>query len=188
MLSPGKIQVIRIGQYVQVNNAFVKIRASRQDTLEPFLQVGERFDTQFLFELDLKTQRRLCEQYYAINDMIFREIVSSKTKQTAKEVSESTQINLAICERNSANFRRISDAVNDAVATQVDPLPRLRHQFRISDSLARRYFRSSFIGFHNWNVAKKRVAHLSYLDIEQVAGRLFCFVLFCFLLRLRALL
>lgn len=164
--------------------------------------------------------RRLCEQYYVINDTVFREFISNKTKQQVKEIAEQTQINLAIVERNFLNFRRISEAVNEAVAAPVDPLPRLRRQFRISDHLVRvcvcgarlaphagraahrrerdspgealsalvvhRVRKKSWAvasvertvdrarSFHCWNVAKKRVAHVSFLDIEHIAGARCC--------------
>lgn len=95
----------------------------------------------------------------------------TSTRATRSQVAEQTHINVSICERNFANYKRVNDVVLAAAEkAHVDPVKQLRRTFLLSDALARQYVRATFVGRHQWNFARKRVAHISFSDVEQLAA------------------
>jgi hypothetical protein len=138
--------------------------------LEHFLQQGALFQFQSLYELDLKEQRKLCGWYYHVADVAFRELVGRVSRSQCAVIAERCGVPLSVCERNYDNFKRVQDALESAIESKKDPIRSLKRQFRISNALSLKYFRAAFVAYHKWDLAKKKLAFLTFGDVEQIAG------------------
>ena len=128
---------------------------------------------QSLFQLELDQQRQLVNKYYSIYDPLMRELAGRKLtgylRKALDDVAERLHIPLQMAERGFDNLRRIYKRSLECVEWRQPVLPVLRQQHLLSDALAHRYMRAAYVRFHRWELHKKKLAPISFADIEYMA-------------------
>jgi hypothetical protein len=113
----------------------------------------------------------LIEKYYNLDDIVCRELLgrklSSKYRKDLDEIAEKTSIKLKSCRRQFDNIKRIQKAVEDSQPTSL--LRIIQREFMLSEELARKYCVIAFIANQRFEVSKKKLQYLTFMDFHECA-------------------
>lgn len=108
----------------------------------------------------------LIEKYYSLDDIVCRELLgkklSSKYRKDLDEISEKTSIKLKSCRRQFDNIKRIQKVIDDQPAGSL--LKIIQREFLLSEDLAKRYCAIVFIANQRFELSKKKLQYLSFMD------------------------
>lgn len=119
----------------------------------------------------------LIEKYYNLDDIVCRELLgrklSSKYRKDLDEISEKTSIKLKSCRRQFDNIKRIQKTVEDSQPASL--LRIIQREFMLSEELARKYCVIAFIANQRFEVSKKKLQYLTFMDFHECAQAIMSF-------------
>lgn len=144
--------------------------------LEKVLHTPPKLSENSNFQLEPQSRALLIEKYYSLDDSVSRELLgkklSSKHRKDLDEVSERTGVRLKSCRRQFDNFKRIYKAVEEQPGNMVT---NIRHQFLLSEEVARKYSAVVFIACLRFETTKRKLQYLSFTDFFESAQALMNF-------------
>ena len=142
--------------------------------LKAHLDDPQSLVSQPLVRLDAGVQRLLIHHYYAFDRVVLRRIMGRKLtprlRRDLADVAADTGVPLSSCQRQFDNMRRVYRAV-----VEVDSVPlanAIAASFCLSHELADAYARFVFLSYNRIESSKKKLAFLTYEDLDFLAGLL----------------
>lgn len=131
--------------------------------LEKLLSNPNKLQEQLAFQIEPQTRQLLIEKYYELDDGVVRELLgkklSSRHRKDLDEVSEKTGCPLKSCRRQFDNIKRVYKMVEEMPGSLVQNIQNL---FYLSEELARKYGVVVFLASIRFEVAKRRLQHLTF--------------------------
>ncbi|XP_070508439.1 acidic fibroblast growth factor intracellular-binding protein B [Chironomus tepperi] len=151
--------------------------------LERYLDAPQKLESSTLnFQLEKTSKMHIIEKYYSLDDVVCRELLgkklSSKYRKDLDEISEKTLIKLKSCRRQFDNIKRIQKVIDDQPAGSL--LKIIQREFLLSEDLAKKYCAIVFIANQRFELSKKKLQYLSFMDFYECTQSIMAYWTYCY--------